>query len=61
MKWEAIHPRLGSVYIGNADYLVKYAEDNGMNVVGHTLVWHSQTPDWVFTDENGNDLSREDS
>jgi endo-1,4-beta-xylanase len=60
MKWEAIHPRLGVYTFGNADYLVKYAEDNGMNVVGHTLVWHSQTPDWVFTDENGNDLSREE-
>ncbi|MDX1283691.1 MAG: endo-1,4-beta-xylanase, partial [Draconibacterium sp.] len=43
----------------DADKLVKLGEENNMFVVGHTLVWHSQTPDWLFTDENGKDVSRE--
>jgi endo-1,4-beta-xylanase len=30
-----------------------------MFVVGHTLVWHSQVPAWVFTDSSGNPVDRE--
>jgi GH35 family endo-1,4-beta-xylanase len=28
----------------NADRFVEFGEKNGMFIVGHTLVWHSQTP-----------------
>lgn len=60
MKWEALQPRPGVFRFVGADALVDYAERNGIEVIGHTLVWHSQTPDWVFEDEKGNPLSREE-
>lgn len=28
--------------------LLDWAKSNGMSVRGHTLIWHSQTPDWIF-------------
>lgn len=28
--------------------LLDFARDNGIAVRGHTLVWHSQTPEWIF-------------
>jgi endo-1,4-beta-xylanase len=54
MKAEPIHPRPGEYRFGPADDLVKFGEENGMFIVGHTLVWHNQTPAWFFTDEQGN-------
>ncbi len=30
-----------------------------MTVIGHTLVWHQQSPAWMFSDENKQPLSRE--
>jgi endo-1,4-beta-xylanase len=33
----------------NADTIVDAAIAEGMNVVGHTLIWHSQTPSWLTT------------
>jgi endo-1,4-beta-xylanase len=38
---------------------VAFGERNGMFVVGHTLVWHSQVPTWVFQDAQGQPLSRD--
>ena len=50
MKWQMIHPRPGEdgYDFSGADAVVRFAEDNGMELAGHTLVWHSQTPNWVF-------------
>lgn len=30
------------------DQVLKTCYDNGLSLRGHTLVWHSQTPDWYF-------------
>ena len=59
MKWERIHPEPNKFDFEAADALVKYAQLNDQELVGHTLVWHSQTPDWVFEDEQGQPLTRE--
>ena len=59
MKWERIHPEPGVYNFGVADSIVAFAERNGMKVIGHVLVWHSQTPMWVFQDSLGNQLTRD--
>lgn len=50
MKWQLIHPRSGAdgYDFGPADALIEFAKTHNMEVAGHTLVWHSQTPTWVF-------------
>jgi GH35 family endo-1,4-beta-xylanase len=30
-----------------SDQIVQWAEDNDLAMVGHTLVWHSQSPQWL--------------
>ncbi|MGD9249134.1 MAG: endo-1,4-beta-xylanase [Desulfobacteraceae bacterium] len=47
MKWESIHPGQNEWNFEPADKIVEFAQENGMNVRGHTLVWHNQAPDWV--------------
>jgi endo-1,4-beta-xylanase len=37
------------VNMDKADVLLDFAKENGLKMRGHTLVWHSQTPRWLFT------------
>ena len=50
MKWGSLHPRPGQDGYDwtAADAFVEFGTKNGMEMAGHTLVWHSQTPNWVF-------------
>lgn len=59
MKWEHIHPRSGEYDFRESDQFVQFGMSNGMFIIGHTLVWHSQTPDWVFQNDHGKPFTRD--
>lgn len=54
MKAGPINPQPGIYNFGPADDFVEFGEKNHLFMVGHTLVWHNQTPAWFFHDEDGN-------
>lgn len=58
LKWQSVHPRPGEYDFMPADQFMEYGETNKMFIVGHTLVWHSQVPAWVFLDDLGRPLGR---
>ena len=47
MKWGIVEPRRGQFDWKGADALVAFAAANGQKVRGHTLVWHSELPQWL--------------
>lgn len=59
MKIQPIQPQEGTFNFTDADRFVAFGKPHGMFVTGHTLVWHSQVPDWFFTGKDGNEVSRE--
>jgi endo-1,4-beta-xylanase len=59
LKWTLVHPRPGKYEFAAPDKYVAFGERNGMFIVGHTLIWHNQTPRWVFQDDVGNPVSRD--
>lgn len=54
LKWQIIQPREGAdgYNFAPADAYVNFGLSNNMYIVGHTLVWHGQTPNWVFQGTN---------
>jgi endo-1,4-beta-xylanase len=47
MKWDPIERTPGAYDFTGADAVVAFAESHGMQVKGHTLLWHGATPAWV--------------
>ena len=59
LKWESIHPEPGQFNFTLADRYVEFGMTNKMFIIGHNLVWHSQTPKWVFENTNGLPVDRD--
>ncbi|HEY2759726.1 MAG TPA: endo-1,4-beta-xylanase, partial [Pirellulales bacterium] len=58
MKPFSLQPEENQWSFAQADALVEFAEANHMQVTGHNLIWHEQTPAWFF-DDNGKHASRD--
>lgn len=56
MKWDHLRPSQDEYAFDDADAIMEFAEENGQDVRGHTLLWHSQNPEWL---EDG-DFSEEE-
>jgi endo-1,4-beta-xylanase len=59
MKSMFLQPEEGRFVFNEADRFVDFGTENNITMTGHCLVWHSQAPRWLFTDAQGNDVSRE--
>ncbi len=71
LKWMFVHPNPGpdGYDFAPADAYVQFGVENNMYIAGHTLVWHGQTPRWVYqsdphavhepVDDTSGELSRE--
>ncbi|MFP4015725.1 MAG: endo-1,4-beta-xylanase [Halanaerobiales bacterium] len=57
MKPISLNPEKGKYTFEEADAMIEFAGTHNKLVRGHTLVWHNQTSDHVFTDENGDYVS----
>ncbi len=47
MKMDYLRPNRATYNYTTADNLLTWAQQNGMVMRGHTLVWHSQVPSWI--------------
>ena len=59
MKMGPIHPKEGEFFWADADAIVNFAQTNKLKIRGHTLCWHNQTPNWLFKDGQGGDVTKE--
>lgn len=59
MKFSSVHPHQERYTFEDADAIASFAREQGMALRGHTLVWHNQTPDWLFENETGGLVERD--
>ncbi len=57
MKPVAIQPWKGIFRFSAADEIVAFAREHDLDVFGHVMVWHKQTPDWFFERDDGTPLT----
>lgn len=58
LKWERVHPKLDKYSFDNPDKYIEFGKKNNMVIIGHTLIWHAQTPRWVFEDKDGKPVDK---
>nr|WP_316769942.1 endo-1,4-beta-xylanase [Pedobacter frigiditerrae] len=59
MKMGPIHPGENRYFWPIADSIVEFGVANKIKVRGHCLVWHAQTPFWLFKDSVGQPVSKQ--
>jgi endo-1,4-beta-xylanase len=59
LKFQPIHPAEDRYAFEAQDRYVQFGVERKMQVIGHTLVWHSQTPAWVFQGKDGGPVDRD--
>ncbi|WP_265164480.1 endo-1,4-beta-xylanase [Salinimicrobium tongyeongense] len=60
MKMGPIHPEKNRFHWEDADKIAAFAREHDLKMRGHALVWHQQAGDWIFEDENGKQVDREE-
>lgn len=58
-KMENMYPAEGEINFTVADKFIQFAKKNNQDIRWHTLVWHNQSPQWIFKDKNGNKASKQ--
>jgi len=59
MKMGPIHPEQNRYNWKDADSIVAFAQAHGLRVRGHNLCWHEQTPNWLFKNADGTQVSKD--
>jgi len=59
MKMGPIHPREDFYFWKDADSIAAFARQHGLKLRGHCLCWHNQTPNWLFKDSSGKEVTKE--
>ena len=53
LKPALLHPTPDTWTFEHGDRYVRFAAEHHLPALGHTLVWHNQTPDWFWFREDG--------
>lgn len=57
MKMADLHPEEDRYSFVAADRIADFARMHGMKLTGHTLLWHRQSPDWIFAGVTAGDAT----
>lgn len=59
MKMGPIHPGENVYNWKDADSIVAFAKKHKLKMRGHTLLWHNQSPGWMYKDAHGDTVTKE--
>lgn len=57
MKWMFLQPEPNTYFFDVSDKFVEFGEKNHMHIVGHTLIWHSQLPEFMNKINDSSEMS----
>lgn len=60
MKPEVIHPNPDTWNFSGADQYIKFGKEHNMWMLGHTLCWHNQTPDFFWNNADGTPKTKDE-